>query len=98
MDIPGIDAIPEGLGLSQPKSASAQSGDDFAKVFNQSIADLNATQKKAGDLGNRFAAGENVELHDVMIAGQEADIAMRLAMKLRNQVLEAYREIIRMPV
>lgn len=66
--------------------------------MNAGIEKLNATQQKAGELSNRFAAGENVELHDVMVAGQEADVAMRLAMTMRNQVLEAYREIIRMPV
>ena len=99
MDIPGIQPLPEGLELAQPFSGAApKSENDFASVLNAGIEKLNATQQKAGELSNRFAAGENIELHDVMVAGQEADVAMRLAMTMRNQVLEAYREIIRMPV
>ena len=99
MELPGIQPIPEGLELAQPFSgAPTKSENEFAAVLNAGIEKLNATQQKAGELSNRFAAGENVELHDVMVAGQEADVAMRLAMTMRNQVLEAYREIIRMPV
>lgn len=70
----------------------------FETVMQESVTKLNEMQKKSADLGNRLAAGENVELHDVIIASQEADVAMRLAVQLRNKALEAYREIIRMPV
>lgn len=98
MDLPGIQPIPEGLELAQPFSAPTKPDSDFAAVLNEGIEKLNTTLQKSGELTNRFAAGENVELHDVMVAGQEADVAMRLAMTMRNQVLEAYREIIRMPV
>lgn len=98
MELPGIQPIPEGLELAQPYSAPAKPDSNFAAVLNEGIEKLNAVQQKSGELSNRFAAGENVELHDVMVAGQEADVAMRLAMTMRNQVLEAYREIIRMPV
>ena len=59
---------------------------------------LNDKQVQANTLTEQLAAGEDVELHDVMIASQEADIALRMATQLRNQALEAYREITRMPV
>lgn len=70
----------------------------FQAMLQQGIQDLNQTTQKSMELSNQFAAGENVALHDVMIASQEADLAMRLAVQLRNKALEAYREIIRMPV
>lgn len=98
MELPGIQPLPEGLELAQSFQAPAKSESNFAAVLNEGIAKLNAAEQNAGELSDRFAAGENVELHDVMVAGQEADVAMRLAMTMRNQVLEAYREIIRMPV
>lgn len=71
---------------------------DFSQVFNAGVQALNDTQVKADTLADQLATGEDVELHDVMIATQEADIALRLATQLRNQALEAYREIMRMPV
>ncbi len=67
-------------------------------MFNAGIQALNDVQVKADTLADQLATGEDVELHDVMIATQEADIALRLATQLRNQALEAYREIMRMPV
>ncbi|PIQ28119.1 flagellar hook-basal body complex protein FliE [bacterium (Candidatus Blackallbacteria) CG17_big_fil_post_rev_8_21_14_2_50_48_46] len=97
MELSGINPL-ENLSAELPQSSAPKPKSDFAAVFNQSIEDLNAVQHQSKELSNRFAAGENVELHDVMVASQEADIAMRLAVTMRNQVLEAYREIIRMPV
>lgn len=71
---------------------------DFGTVFNAGIQALNSKQVEADVMAEKMAAGEDVELHDVMIATQEADIALRLATQVRNQALEAYREIMRMPV
>lgn len=85
-------------GLSATPGNQTERGQGFAQMLDQGIQDLNALQNKATDLTQRMAAGEEVELHDVMIAGQEADIALRMATQLRTQALEAYREILRMPV
>lgn len=73
-------------------------GQGFGEMLNQGINELNQLQNKARGLTEQMAAGENVELHDVMIAAQESDIALRLATQLRSQAMEAYREIMRMPV
>jgi len=90
--------LPSALQPGMPEGASKPAETSFEAVMQESVNQLNAMQKKSADLGNRLAAGENVELHDVIIASQEADVAMRLAVQLRNKALEAYREIIRMPV
>jgi flagellar hook-basal body complex protein FliE len=44
----------------------------------------------------RFANGENVELHQVMAASEEAGVALDLLIELRNKVIEAYRSVISM--
>ena len=46
----------------------------------------------------KLVLGENVELHEVMIAAQKASISLNATMEVRNKVVEAYQEIIRMPV
>lgn len=94
MELRGIESLGDALNLTSDK----KQGSGFAEVLNQGIEALNQSQLQSRELGQRLAAGEDLELHDVMIAGQEAQIAMRLTMQLRNQALEAYREIMRMPV
>ncbi|MEZ0369387.1 MAG: flagellar hook-basal body complex protein FliE [Candidatus Sericytochromatia bacterium] len=85
-------------GLSETPGNQAQRGQGFADMLNQGIEDLSRMQNKSADLTNRLAAGEDIELHDVMIASQEADVALRLATQMRTQVLEAYHEVMRMPI
>lgn len=85
-------------GLSETPGNETRKGQGFGEMLNQGIEELNRLQTKSAELTNKLAAGENVELHDVMIAGQEADVAMRLTVQLRTQALEVYREVMRMPV
>ncbi|PKL74686.1 MAG: flagellar hook-basal body complex protein FliE [Candidatus Melainabacteria bacterium HGW-Melainabacteria-1] len=82
-------------GLSE---SPAPRGQGFGEMLSQGINELNQIQSKAVEQTHRLAAGEDVELHDVMIASQEADVALRMATQLRTQVLEAYREVLRMPI
>lgn len=90
-----------------PKSAAGNFADVFAEekksqglggYLNTVINELNDLQSKSTDMTKAFAAGENVELQDVMLAQEEAGLALRLTMQLRNKVLEAYREILHMGV
>ena len=67
-------------------------GDTLTKVINE----VSDTRDRAGDLVQRFASGENVELHQVMAASEEAGIALDLMIELRNKVVEAYRSVISM--
>ena len=46
----------------------------------------------------KLAAGEDVDLHQVMLSMQEADIAFQLALQTRNKLVDAYQEIMRMQV
>lgn len=91
-----IESISNDLPLSDGQVAKR--GQGFGEMLNQGIEELSRLQNKSTELTQQMAAGEDVELHDVMIASQEADIALRLATQLRTQALEAYREIMRMPV
>lgn len=92
--IGAFEALNSAAGLEKKATPEA----DFGQVLNAGIQALNDVQVKADTLADQLATGEDVELHDVMIATQEADIALRLTTQLRNQALEAYREIMRMPV
>lgn len=73
-------------------------GPSFGKVVEKSLANLNEMQLKANDSVNQLASGEPVELHDVLIAMEEAAISLQLAMQVRNKLLDAYQEISRIQV
>ena len=55
-------------------------------------------QIESDKMTQKLILGENVDLHNVMITAQKASIALNATMEVRNKVIEAYQEIIRMPV
>ena len=75
-----------------PDSANSAFGDSLTRLLNEA-SDAGAA---SADLTKRFAAGENVELHKVMAASEEAGIALDLVIELRNKAVEAYRTLINM--
>ena len=63
-----------------------------------SIGEVNQAQLHAGDLSSRFAAGEPIDVHQVMIAAQEASVALNLAIQVRNKLVDGYQELMRVSV
>jgi flagellar hook-basal body complex protein FliE len=70
----------------------------FTSVLKQSIEKLNESQIQSDVLTEKLARGENVDLHQVMIASQKASITMQATLEVRNKVIEAYQEMMRMQV
>lgn len=79
-----------------PTSNEAQQS--FGSFLKEAINDVNKNQIESDRMTERLVLGENVELHEVMIAAQKAAISLNATMEVRNKVVEAYQEIIRMPV
>lgn len=71
-------------------------GNAFGDTLTRAINEVSDARDKSEDLQQRFAAGENVELHQVMAATEEAGLALDLMIELRNKVVEAYRSVISM--
>lgn len=84
--------------LLQKQEASGQNGDDFAQMLMDTMKEVNQTQIDSQGLQNQFMAGQPVEFHDLMIAMEKASTSMQLTMQVRNKVLEAYQEMMRMQV
>lgn len=81
--------------LREPKQAD---GDSFGKVLENSIAKVNEYQHDADHAIKELVAGRSKNIHETMLAIERADSSLKLMMQVRNKVLEAYREIIRMQV
>jgi len=95
-----IDAIlPQPIPITEGKtSGPADEKDSFGHLLNQSLKDLNASQVKADDAIKQFLTGQGDNLHNVVIGLEEAKFNMQLTVQIRNKLLEAYKEMMRMQV
>ncbi len=73
-------------------------GPAFTEVFDKLINSVNDLQGQAGEAQKLAATGDAADLHQVMIAVEEAGIAMDLLLAVRNKLVDAYQTLIRMPM
>lgn len=73
-------------------------GAAFQDVMTQSIAKVNGLQQDAQATALRFLQGEPVEVHQVALEQQRAAMAFDLLLEVRNKVVSAYQEVMRMPL
>ncbi|MCG8467535.1 MAG: flagellar hook-basal body complex protein FliE [Gemmatimonadetes bacterium] len=93
-------AVLDAAGLSNRDGPAAPVGDDeaFADVFAKALGAVDQKQTEASDLIAAFVRGEDVELHQVMAAAEEAGLALELLVEMRNKLVDAYRTIVSMQV
>ncbi|MBM7692269.1 flagellar hook-basal body complex protein FliE [Peribacillus deserti] len=89
-------ARPDETAATAPTPYEAQK--NFASVLKESIEKVNETQSISDEYTSKLVRGENVDLHQVMIASQKASITLQTAMEIRNKVIETYQEMMRMQV
>ncbi len=85
-----------------PTAGGASRGGDATASFKQTLQSaferINQMQLDSAELARQFAAGETDDLVKVVTAAEEASVALQLAVQVRNKVVEAYQEIMRMQV
>jgi flagellar hook-basal body complex protein FliE len=79
-------------------SSEATSGVSFSETLNAAIQNVNALQKTSDKGAQDLAAGRTDNVAEVMIASEKADIALRLMVQVRNKIIDAYQEIMKMQV
>jgi flagellar hook-basal body complex protein FliE len=79
----------------QPRAESAQK---FKDVLSEFVGSVSKLQRQAGAAEQSFLKGEIADVHQVMIAVEEAAVAFELLMEVRNKLLESYQQIMRMPM
>ena len=72
---------------------------DFSNMLKSAIDNVNELQQTSGDLKTRMELGDpNVTLEQTMIASQKSSIAFEATVQVRNKIVDAYKEIMSMPV
>lgn len=69
---------------------------EFSSILQETISKVNESQVIANDTVDMFIKGEDVSMHEVMIAMNEAQMSMQMLIEVRNKVVEAYQELNRL--
>ena len=86
--------------LAQPLSTTPvqPTSDSFANMLGQMVSDVNGQQNVSAQAVSALQSGQNVPLHQAVIAMEEANVSFQLMVEVRNRLLDAYQEIMRMQV
>jgi flagellar hook-basal body complex protein FliE len=90
--------IPDFASLGGNQQKDKGSNLSFPQVFKEMVQNTNDLESQAAQIAEKFALGEVTDIHEVMIAAEEAGVALNLVMEIRNKLIEAYQEMMRMPV
>ncbi len=93
MEIRGVSALSAVSASPLRETLSA-----FAEALERAVRSADELQQRADAAAAALADGRTDDVHAVMVAMEEANLALQLAIQVRNRLLEAYQELIRMQV
>ena len=99
-----INTIESSIGLGKAFPAGEKGAgkpapvEDFSKFLGEMVDKVNQNQQSADKAVQNLVTGEAKGLHEVMIAVEKSAISFQFLTQVRNKALEAYQEIMRMPV
>jgi flagellar hook-basal body complex protein FliE len=87
--------------LNVPFAATPQTGNpatSFADTLKEAVGTVNQLQKDSDKQGQLLATGKTTNIPEVMMAAEKADIALRMMVQVRNKIIEAYQDVMKMQV
>ncbi|NPV05697.1 MAG: flagellar hook-basal body complex protein FliE [Syntrophaceae bacterium] len=84
-----------------PRPAGSAAGGpqgSFGEMLKQAVSEINRLQNSADKAITNVQLGQSGSIHEAMIALEKADLSFRAMMQVRNKILEAYQEVMRMQV
>ncbi len=71
----------------------------FSEMFGQAINKVNETQQASSSMAKAYEQGDpNVDISDVMVASQKASVSFQSMVQVRNKLIDAYRDVMNMPL
>jgi len=87
------------MNLSSMNASSTSTAPSISEMMGNAINQVNDTQMHAGSLGTRYTQGDpNIDLPEVMVAMQKSSVSFQAMSQVRNKLLEAYKDIMNMPI
>jgi flagellar hook-basal body complex protein FliE len=96
--ISSIRDIAAAIAPVKPGTGAAGQPGLFQSIFEQSVASVHSNQMAAQQSVDRFLSGEGEELHQVALAAQKAELSFEMFMQVRNKVVQAYQDVMRMQI
>ena len=87
--------VPE---IRAPQSHGNEKGAGFGEILKDAISTVNELQKQSDQEIQKLMTGESQDLHNTVIAMQKADLSFQMMMQVRNKIVQAYQEIMRMQI
>lgn len=81
-----------------PLSPAGESSPSFGNLLGRLVTEVNDTQVHADEAVKGLISGQNVSLHQAVIATEEANVSFQLMVEVRNRLLDAYQELMRMQI
>jgi len=89
----------QGQAAGRMTAASAGEGAGFAQLFGNMLDKVAGQQQAAREVASAFEVGDgDTDLSDVMIAMQKANVSFAALTQVRNKLVQAYQDIMQMPV
>lgn len=102
-----ISSITSGIGAIKPSlpgssgtgtSSGQPAGADFGSALKQAVNSLNQLGSQADSTSMSLAKGDPIDIHEVMLANEQASLGFSMAVQVRNKLVDAYSEVMRMSV
>lgn len=90
--------MPNNIGLSSIEEQSKSLEVSFGEYLNSALMKVTNLENQSDTLKEDFALGKTDNISEVLIAGEKANIAFQFTMQIRNKVVDAYSEIMRMQI
>ncbi len=84
--------------VKPPASSPGKPQGVFGDMLKQAVTEINQLQNSADKAITNVQLGQSGSIHEAMIALEKADLSFRAMMQVRNKILEAYQEVMRMQV
>lgn len=85
-------------GLTPTDEQFGKKGLSFGDILKDSITQVNQNQSESDHAIKELIAGRSKNIHETLLTVERADVSLKMAMQVRNKILEAYREVMRMQV
>jgi flagellar hook-basal body complex protein FliE len=89
---------PLSTGLPSAGGAAKPAGADFGSALKQAVGALDQLGQKADASSLSLAKGEPIDVHEVMLNTEQASLGFSMALQVRNKLVDAYQEVMRMSV
>lgn len=86
----------DSMGVNPKKNEVGSKSENFADMLKNSLDEVNEKQLDSEEVAQKFLTGEDVDIHQVMLASEEARLSLQMAVQVRNKLVEAYQELNRM--